>query len=568
MLRDDGQGNVVCYFVEHEWTEAERCYHINVKEGLAGYTALTSFYPLAPHRHALAHGDNTTETLTSTANKSRSILQSVVLQHRADFAMRTGVVTRIRRVKSKDNVLADPVSRLARSTFKDEARKLGATKFVKVPMAPEAKALLAALAGRLEELRQDGDPTSGTATNVNEVYAREARYAREQAASAAKPAAKPANDEPGDQRWGFVSGFCGADSMSFASASLGGTPLAGFDIDDTVRRLWEERTGVPCWGAFDSVLQAAADGQLEWLRAATLIYVSGSPCPDFSRAGHGRGLLGVTGCLWLDDCRLGILLRPPVIIKEMVTGIFDIDGGAPFWAAVDAYRDAEYAVAWSVRMARRHGDPTSRRRVFLVAVRPDCMREDVSVADFFSAEGTSRDEVTVESCFDASVEEELIVPSADVRQLPERDPAGYDGPRLVGTIGLGGMGWSVYCAKGPAVTQKTWGQGPGGPTALYRDSSGRVRRLSPWEALRTHSFPDEAIEWLRTTPQITGDRDETVYRLCGNSIPIRMLANVVDHVVTNIIKPQVLADVKAATEMLRAARSKTTRAPRRTAARR
>ena len=39
-----------------------------------------------------------------------------------------------------------------------------------------------------------------------------------------------------------------------------------------------------------------------------------------------------------------------------------------------------------------------------------------------------------------------------------------------------------------------------------------------------------------------------------------MLENVVDHVVTNIIKPQVLAEVKAATETLCAARSKTTRA--------
>lgn len=111
------------------------------------------------------------------------------------------------------------------------------------------------------------------------------------------------------------------------------------------------------------------------------------------------------------------------------------------------------------------------------------------------------------------------------------------------------------------MTMKTWGQGPGGPTALYRDSSGRTRRLSPWEALRTHSFPDEAIEWLRTTPQITEERDETVYRLCGNSIPIRMLANVVDHIVTHIIKPQVLTEVKAATEALCAARDTTTSAP-------
>ena len=55
-----------------------------MKEGIAGYAGLASFYPMAPHRHALAHGDNTTETITSAKNKSRSALQSVVLQHRGD----------------------------------------------------------------------------------------------------------------------------------------------------------------------------------------------------------------------------------------------------------------------------------------------------------------------------------------------------------------------------------------------------------------------------------------------------------------------------------------------------
>ena len=129
--------------------------------------------------------------------------------------------------------------------------------------------------------------------------------------------------------------------------------------------------------------------------------------------------------------------------------------------------------------------------------------------------------------------------------LPERDAEGYDGPRLVGTIGIGGMGWSVYDGSGPAVTMKTWGQGPGGATALYRDSTGRIRRLSQWEALRTHSFPDEFAEFLQRQPDVTA---EDVYRLCGNSIPVLMLRDAVDHIITNIIRPQVLAKVTTATE--------------------
>ena len=128
--------------------------------------------------------------------------------------------------------------------------------------------------------------------------------------------------------------------------------------------------------------------------------------------------------------------------------------------------------------------------------------------------------------------------------LPARDTTDWDCPRLVGTIGIGGMGWSVYDAKGPAVTMKTWGQGPGGATALYLESQGRVRRLSPWEAMRTHSFPDDFISHLKDTAQISWEK---AYRLCGNSIPVLTLRGVVEHLVTTVIKPQVLMQVAAAT---------------------
>ena len=93
---------------------------------------------------------------------------------------------------------------------------------------------------------------------------------------------------------------------------------------------------------------------------------------------------------------------------------------------------------------------------------------------------------------------------------------------------------------------QTWGQGPGGATALYRDySTGRIRRLSQWEALRAHSFLDEFEEFLQRQPDVTA---EYVYPLCGNSIPVLMLRDVVDHIVTNITRPQVLDKVTAATE--------------------
>jgi hypothetical protein len=121
-------------------------------------------------------------------------------------------------------------------TFKTEARKLGASRFVKIPLAPEVRRLLDELAERLVELEEDGDPTSGTAATVAEVYRREEDFARREAAAAAKTT-EPEQPSDAQAPWGFISGFCGADSMSFAVEPLGGFPLAGFDADETVRRL-------------------------------------------------------------------------------------------------------------------------------------------------------------------------------------------------------------------------------------------------------------------------------------------------------------------------------------------
>ena len=97
-------------------------------------------------------------------------------------------------------------------------------------------------------------------------------------------------------------------------------------------------------------------------------------------------------------------------------------------------------------MAHRHGDPTPQRCVFLVAVLPECIIDGKDASGFFSVEGTSLSSVAVESCFDDEPSHGMLHPPRpqDVPALPERDAEGYDGPRLVGTIGIGGMGWSVY----------------------------------------------------------------------------------------------------------------------------
>ena len=63
------------------------------------------------------------------------------------------------------------------------------------------------------------------------------------------------------------------------------------------------------------------------------------------------------------------------------------------------------------------------------------------------------------------------------------------------------------------MTIKTWGQGPGGATALYRDSTGRIRRLSQWEVA-----PDEANSQAAEEAELAdGDSDFGVESERGDS---------------------------------------------------
>ena len=73
-------------------------------------------------------------------------------------------------------MLSDAISRLNEHDFRTEARKLGATRFVRVPLSVETRALLDDLDARLAQLEADGEDTSGTVGSVEEMREREALY--------------------------------------------------------------------------------------------------------------------------------------------------------------------------------------------------------------------------------------------------------------------------------------------------------------------------------------------------------------------------------------------------------
>ena len=511
----------VCYYWQRRWRDGEgetsttKGWHINVGESYAGLYSLMGFTPIEYHDFWNEFGDNRVANASARRGTTPNACIAEVLRWRADFSNKNQVASCQTYVNTKDNVMADPLSRgddeKTMKLFYDAARARGATSFVRIKP--------------IEELEQLADNISAIALleehDDDTVYGEPAGASTEDDTVGAEP------DTAAAIRFEAISGFAGIDSTAQAIEQLGGIVSHAFDNDDDVQRVHDEIYQRRCWGSLAAVHKAMENGTIERAVRRALLYTAGTPCPDWSQAGCKRGPYGhAGGGLWYENIDFIVLCMFPVVILEQVTGILEVDHGFHLAAAVERLRDAGYRVRWRVRRCQRSGDRTTRRRVFVVAVLPRFLRHDVSDDQFFTSQNVPV-HTGLEEIADAHHDPELVY-NGSVEWLPRDADVDYDGPALCGRIGNGGIGMHVYDAGSPAVTQKTTGEGEGAATGLYRFSDGVVRRLSPCEALQTHSFPISFVERLYSL----GFPNETLQRFAGNSIPIMTLRGVISHVLS------------------------------------
>ena len=109
-----------------------------------------------------------------------------------------------------------------------------------------------------------------------------------------------------------------------------------------------------------------------------LVYTSGPPCIDFSRAGCGRGTDGKTGHLFLEDAEAALEADLPVVISEIVLGVLS-EALVQFLHQKLARLRTKYRTEWRIFRCNRNGDPyTNRRRILIVGVKPMFIRENVT----------------------------------------------------------------------------------------------------------------------------------------------------------------------------------------------
>lgn len=92
----------------------------------------------------------------------------------------------------------------------------------------------------------------------------------------------------------------------------------------------------------------------------------GSPCQDFSLAGKRKGMEGERSSLILEAIRLVSELRPSVFLWENVKGAFSSNGGADFWAILQAFANiGGYRLEWQL-LNTVWFLPQNRERIYLI----------------------------------------------------------------------------------------------------------------------------------------------------------------------------------------------------------
>ena len=113
--------------------------------------------------------------------------------------------------------------------------------------------------------------------------------------------------------------FAGGGGDCWGSVCAGYSPLWAIEKDLGAAAVFRRR--FPDCRLIEADIRELSDEFLSSLPVPSL-YIFGSPCPDFSTAGHRAGIAGTRGSLFFEGLRPLRLLKIPYFIFENVQGIF------------------------------------------------------------------------------------------------------------------------------------------------------------------------------------------------------------------------------------------------------
>ena len=265
------------------------------------------------------------------------------------------------------------------------------------------------------------------------------------------------------------------------------------------------------------------------------LFVGGSPCQSFSIMGKQHGLSDTRGTLFYEYVRLVEEIQPKVFIYENVRAVLTNDCGKTWEVMKDIFNQLDYDVFFinndepSILNAKDYGIPQNRNRLFVVGFRNDLkMKHDFEfpkpidlnwkMQDFLienSPKGSfkPKHDIAFVNDFDENSDEnnlEKYFLSERIKKtiLSSGTKNFYSKPEI-----------DLEIAR-PLVNSMHKMHRAGEDN--YVTTNGKVRRLTPREALRLMGFSDD---WKIVVS------DTSMYQQAGNSIVVDVLIHIIDEII-------------------------------------
>ena len=266
---------------------------------------------------------------------------------------------------------------------------------------------------------------------------------------------------------------------------------------------------------------------------------SGQPCTNYTRAGDELGQDGETGWMFVKQTEVIIKLQPWAFCLEISDNAININGGKEV-KQVKAKLSAQYVVKCKLIQVWRHGDPSNRKRLFMVGLHRQLGQ---AAYEFNFPRGSyNEDRVPIALC--------IAVPDNQVPKgywrndaIPVREEAFNEGVshrlQIIAKLGQG-MGpkdlpYSILSWQGLLNGQTTLNGGGRRPSLSWEPGQplNRTRMTVPAETVAAASAPDDYLGW--SNQFAVGNSDEFL-RLCiNNGVPIHTGTDI-DSQVLGILK--------------------------------
>lgn len=265
------------------------------------------------------------------------------------------------------------------------------------------------------------------------------------------------------------------------------------------------------------------------------LFVGGSPCQSFSIMGKQHGLSDTRGTLFYEYVRLVEEIQPKVFIYENVRAVLSNDCGRTWEVMKDIFNQLNYNVFYmkddepSILNAKDYGIPQNRKRLFVVGFCSDLkLEKDFEFPKSIKLNKTMQD-FLIENAPKGS-----FVPKHDITfnndNLKDSEENNLDKYFLSEKIKktVLSSGTKNFYSK-PDIDLKIARPLVNSMHKMHRagednyvTTNGKLRRLTPREALRLMGFSDD---WEIVVS------DTAMYQQAGNSIVVDVLINIIDEII-------------------------------------